>query len=79
MKSKLGSWWAQALINAGATFGLGYLTGIQQGLKPSQAATVAGISILGPLVGVPVATTRNPDGSPASTPYVKGQEPPAYK
>lgn len=68
-KSKVGSWWGQMLINAGATFGLSYLAAIQQGLKPSQAAQVAGVSVLAPAIGVPIATTRNPDGSPTKEPY----------
>lgn len=67
-------WWANTVISVGATFGLGYLTGLGQGLSAIQAAAVAGAAALAPLVGVPVQSKYNPDGTKAETPYKKEGE-----
>lgn len=76
-KKKQENFWtstlAQTLMNVGATFGLAYLGGITQGLKPGQAATVAGVSVLAPIVGVPVQAQFNPDGTKAALPYKKDE------
>lgn len=65
-KKKVGPpWWAMMLISAGSTFGLGYLTAVGQGMKPGQAAAVAGASALAPLVTTPIQSKLNPDGTSA--------------
>lgn len=64
-KKKGPPWWATTLMSAASSFGLGYLTAISYGMKPGEAAAVAGASALAPLAGVPVAAHLNPDGGSA--------------
>ena len=54
-------WWAKTVnlaVGSAATFGLGLLTGLAQGMKFREAAIIAGAAALGPMAEPTVARVR---------------------